>query len=324
MRPDPWAAIGRATGSLTVRRVDASHPADFFWARDADGRCALVLVVAAGTIVEEARPTLNGIEVSEAPDQDGKHAFVLVLKREEDRELFQHLCDDIVEACRSKVGDQAFLSATIRRAWKWHSLLRGGPSQRLGPEEQQGLIGELLFLERLLDHLKPKAAIEAWRGPLDEPKDFVFADRAVEVKARHASKDAVKISSENQLQVIEGQILSLAVFALSASADNAPQSITLDALVVRVRGKLTLVDPSAEEGFDARLLSAGYSMEHDYSDTWWAEIGANAYAVGERFPRIEAISLPPGVSSVTYWLRLDQCAPFEHPLADLFLSEPVE
>ncbi|OYX55758.1 MAG: hypothetical protein B7Y86_12470 [Brevundimonas subvibrioides] len=324
MRPDPWAEIGRATGSLTVRRVDASHPADFFWARDADGRCALVLVVAAGVVVDEARPTLNGIEITEAPDQDGKHAFVLVLKREEDRELFQHLCEDIVEACRSKVGDQAVLSATIRRAWKWHSLLRGGPSQRLGPEEQQGLIGELLFLERLIDHLKPKAAIEAWRGPLDEPKDFAFAGRAVEVKARHASKDAVKISSENQLQVIDGQTLSLVVFALTASADSAPQSITLDGLVLRAREKLTLIDPSAEDVFDARLLSAGYSTEHDYSDTWWIEIGTNAYSVAEGFPRIEAISLPPGVSSVTYWLRLDQCAPFEHAIADLFMSESAE
>ena len=27
---------------------------------------------------------------------------------------------------RGKAGDQAFMASTIRRAWKWHSLLRGG------------------------------------------------------------------------------------------------------------------------------------------------------------------------------------------------------
>lgn len=324
MRPDPWADIGRAGGSLTLRRVDATHPADFFWARDAEGRCALVLVVAVGVVVNEARPTLNGIEIIEAPDQDGKHAFVLVLKREEDRELFRHLCDDIVEACRSKVGDQAVLSSTIRRAWKWHSLLRGGPSQRLSPEEQQGLIGELLFLERLVDHLKPKAAIEAWRGPLDEPKDFAFSDRAVEVKARHVGKDAVKISSEHQLQVVEGQKLSLTVVALSPSTGEAGESISLDSLVQRLRDKMAALDPSADEGFDARLLSAGYSPDHDYSDTWWLPVATSAYAVGEGFPRIEAASLPEGLNLVTYWLRLDRCAPFEHPYEDLFQSESFQ
>lgn len=318
---DPWMDIGSASGSLTLRRVDASHPADFFWARDHKGRCALVLVVAEGTSVDEARPTLNGIEIIEAPDQDKKHAFVLVLKREEDRDLFRRLCDDLVDVCRTKQGDQAVLSATIRRAWKWHSLLRGGSSQRLGPEEQQGLIGELLFLERLIDHLHPKGAVEAWRGPLDEPKDFTFGSRAVEVKARHAGKDAVKISSENQLQIVPGQALSLLVLALMPSVQEATDSLSLDGMVARVREKLNASDPSAEEGFEARLLGAGYTTDHDYSDTWWIEIASNAYAVGEAFPRIEATGLPPGLNSVTYWLRLDQCAPFEHPVDELFVIE---
>lgn len=321
MQLDPWADIGRASGSLTLRRVDPSHQADFFWGRDADGCCALVLVVAAGTIVEEPRPVLNGVKIIEAPDQDGKNAFVLVLKREEDRELFKHLCDDIVDVCRNKAGDHAFLASTIRRAWKWHSLLRGGANLKLAPQEQQGLIGELLFLERLVAHLTPKAAIEAWRGPLDEPKDFVFSNRAVEVKARHVGKDAVKISSEHQLQGIEGQQLSLAVIALSPSSAETQDSVSLDSLVERVRAELVAIDPSADEGFDARLLSAGYSTEHDYGDTWWLPMAANAYSVGEGFPRIEAAQLPHGLSLVTYWLRLDHCAPFEHPYEDLFSEE---
>lgn len=322
MELDPWADIGTAGGSFTLRRVDADHPADFFWGRDSDGSCALILKVSTDTNVDQPRPLLNGIKIIEAPDQEGRSAFVLVLKRNEDRELFRHLCDDIVDTCRGKVGDEAFLASTIRRAWKWHSLLRGGANQRLGPQEQQGLIGELLFLERLITHLTPKAAIEAWRGPLDEPKDFVFSDRAVEVKARHVSKDAVKISSEHQLQVIEGQQLSLAVVALSPSVPEAPEGMSLDSLVQRVRGAVIASDPSADEGFDARLMSAGYSTDHDYSDTWWVPVANSAYAVNEGFPRVEATSLPEGVGLVTYWLRLDLCAPFEQPYEDLFHSEP--
>lgn len=323
MQPDPWFDLGKAGGSFTLRRVDAAHPADFFWARDGDGRCSLVLVVSADAKVDEKRPILNGIKIIEAPDQDGKNAFILVLKRDEDRELFQHLCNDIVAACRNKVGDDAFLTSTIRRAWKWHSLLRGGANHRLGPEEQQGLIGELLFLERLAAELTPKAALEAWRGPLDEPKDFAFSDRAVEVKARHIGKDAVKISSESQLQLIDGQQLFLAVFGLAPATAEIAEAICLDNLVERVRSALTAVDPSADEAFDARLLSAGYAAGDDYSDIWWVTTTISAFAVHADFPRIEATGLPAGVGLVTYWLNLDRCALFERSYDEIFQSGPA-
>jgi hypothetical protein len=124
--------------------------------------------------------------------------------------------------------------------------------------------------------------------------------------------------------VIEGQQLSLAVLALSPSVAGAPEGISLDSLVQRVRGAVIASDPSADEGFDARLISAGYSTDHDYSDTWWVPVATNAYGVGEGFPRIEATGLPEGVSVVTYWLRLDLCAPFEHAYDDLFHSEPSD
>lgn len=323
MPADPWADIGQTEDSFTLRRVDPGHPADFFWGRDGDGNCALVLVVSADTKVDDPRPALNGIRIIEAPEQDGQNAFVLVLRRDEDRELFQHLCEDIVRASRDKVGHQAFLATTIRRAWKWHSLLRGGGRQRLSAEEQQGLIGELLFLERLASELTPKAALEAWRGPLDEPKDFAFADRAVEVKARHMGKDAVKISSESQLQVIDGQALFLAVVGLAPATADMADAVSLDSLVERVRTSIATVDPSAEEGFEARLLSAGYSPDEGYDDAWWKPMTTDAYAVLGDFPRLEASALPVGISNVTYWLALDRCAPFERSFDDIFKSEPA-
>lgn len=317
MIADPWFSIGRAKGGMLSRRVDPSHPADFFWARDAGGRCALVLVTPEATQVDDARPELNGIEIVEAPDQDGKHAFVLVLRREEDRELFKRLCDDIVDACRDLSGPQAFLAATIRRAWKWHGLLRGAPSHRLGPEEQQGLIGELLFLEGLASTLTPKMALQAWRGPLGEPKDFAFGGRAVEVKSRHVGKDAIKVSSEHQLQIVDGQDLFLLVHALAPTAPESTSAFTLDMLVQRVRQELCAVDPSSEDGFDARLLSIGYSTDHDYGDAWWSAISTSAFRVNQDFPRLEASSLPPGVSNVSYWLSLNICSPFEVAYTDI-------
>jgi hypothetical protein len=277
-----------------------------------------VLSIKPDVKVDQSRPVLNGISIIEAPDQDGKNAFVLLLKNSEDRELFKHLCEDIVETCRSRSGDHAVLASTIRRAWKWHSLLRGGARNRLGPEEQQGLVGELLFLERLVAEIEPKAALEAWRGPLDEPKDFVFERRAVEVKARHLGKEAVKISSETQLQVLEGQELYLAVFGLSPATSDTPDAVCLTSMVERVRQVLIARDPSVEEALEARLLSAGYAAEEPYDDLWWSPVSLTAFAVAEDFPRIESTALPPGLNTVTYWLSLDRCTRFERPLSSMF------
>ncbi len=321
MTDHPWTQMGRPSEGLTLRRIDPLHPANFFWARDAHGRCALVLQVVGSATVDEARPRLNGIDIVEMAQTDDQHAFILTLRREEDVELFHRLCEDIVEVSRHLDGDRAFLAATIRRAWKWHSLLRGAGRARLGPEEQQGLIGELLFLESLAGTISPKPALEAWRGPLDEPKDFVFGTRAVEVKARHAGKAAIKISSEHQLQQVIDQRLFLLVHALTPTSAEAGQAFTLDTLVARVRDALVAKDPSSEEGFEARLLAAGYSAEHDYGDRWWAWTSSSAFEVRDGFPCIDAAGLASGVASVSYWIGLDACTAFETPEAALLEME---
>lgn len=311
MSDDPWSDIGRDRSAWTFRRSDPTHPADFFWARSPEGRCGLVLIVSAAVSSDEARPQLNGIDMLEGPEEDGRRAFFLVLRRDEDRDLFAVLCDDIIETCRVLQDEQAVLVAMVRRTWKWHSLLRGGGTRRLSAEEQQGLAGELLFLQRLATQLQPAAALQAWRGPLDEPKDFAFGSRAVEVKARHATRDVVKISSEHQLQLQEGQTLFLVVYAFGSADGDMPEAFTLDSLVDRVRTDLLAADPSVDQALEARLLGAGYSSEDGYADRWWTVASVGAYAVASPFPRLEATSLALGVSNVSYWLTLAACAPFK-------------
>src|SRR6185295_5802854 len=51
----------------------------------------------------------------------------------------------------------------------------------LGIERQIGLLGELLFLKRLLD-AGEAAALSSWVGPSGEPHDFRTAQREFEVK----------------------------------------------------------------------------------------------------------------------------------------------
>jgi hypothetical protein len=317
-QPDPWTEIGPAGtgGSVNARRVDPQHPHNFFWARDAGGRPMLVLQHASASTSDLKPPVLQGIEVDAREHvSDGDSALLITLKRQEDREIFHRLCADIVEAARRCTSERDAVREAIARTWKWHALLKRQSDGRLSSEAQQGLVGELLFLERLLDRAVPASALEFWRGPLDEPRDFVGNGNAVEVKARQAGLGHVLISSEAQLADGSGE-LALVCVEISPAAELMEGSFTLDQLVNRVRARTQSLDPSSLAVLNALLAAAGWLEEHVYDDRCWVVGTIDAFAVREGFPRITPAQLQPGVSNVRYRLDLLACAPFQRPFED--------
>ena len=321
-QPDPWTDISPAgvDGSVSARRVDPQHRYDFFWARDSAGRPMLVLQHGSPDPAGLKLPVFQGIEVSEHEAGDGQRPTLLItLKRGDDREIFLRLCTDIVDAAHTCLTDADALRETIGRTWKWHALLRSERDGRLSPEAQQGLIGELLFVELLLDRAPASEALEFWRGPLDEPRDFVGNGNAAEVKARQAGLGHVLISSEQQLADCSGKLFLLTV-ELSAASDRADGAFTLDDLVERVRFAVRSADPASLSLLDALLAAAGWIEEHRYDDRHWISGSINAFAVQEGFPRIVPSQLSSGISQVGYRLDLLACAPFERPIEDAVTS----
>jgi len=311
-QPDPWAEIGPAGagGNLSARRVDPHHPYHFFWARDASGRPALVLQHQPAAASDMKPPVLQGIEVIESErTPDELSTLLITLKRQEDREIFHHLCTDIIEAARGCVSESDAVREAIARTWKWHALLRQQSDGRLSPQAQQGLIGELLFLEKLLDLVAPAAALEFWRGPLDEPRDFVGNGNAVEVKARQAGLGHILISSEDQLADCSGE-LGLVCVEISPATSGSEGAFTLDDAVQRIGALVEARDPSAQPVFSALLAAAGWIEEHLYDDRHWVDGPFDAYAVGDGFPRITPAQLEAGISGVKYQLDLLACEPF--------------
>jgi hypothetical protein len=68
----------------------------------------------------------------------------------------------------------------------------------LGYERQLGLLGELIFLERLIQN-KGVAAIDSWIGPMGEPHDFRISNREFEVKTTVSSQRIHLIHGTEQL-----------------------------------------------------------------------------------------------------------------------------
>ena len=322
MTDNPWHHIEppTATSAINARRVDAGLPWDFFWARSADRRMMLTLRHAASSSPATRLPQIRDIEVTLSDtDQYGTRALGLKLRDSSLQDIFHTLCVDIVSAAARAASEPDAVNTALRRTWRWHHLLRGGRSGLLSPEEQKGLIGELLVLERFLLPLLPASvAVAAWLGPLGSPKDFEVGLLAIEAKARRGSaRPYVAITSEHQLDSEGVDALFLHVVELSVAPETAADSFSVSDLAARVRGRIVADDPGAEGAFDGLLAAAGLQEEDDYADSRWVEGRCRVYAVGPDFPRITAATPPPGVERVTYSVALNRCEPFEIPDSQL-------
>ncbi|MEM9417687.1 MAG: PD-(D/E)XK motif protein [Planctomycetota bacterium] len=315
MTEDPWDSLERpdASNSLNARRVSAEHRWNFFWGRDLDGRCLLFLQHDGKCRTKRRLPSLRGLDVTETDPGNGRDLLLAIrLQENTQRELFYRLCLDIIACAASAESEKDAVELTVTRTWRWHHLLRGGQDDRLSPEQQKGLIGELLILE---NHLAPRigavASVNAWEGPLNAPKDFELGHTFLEVKTRRSgSAPFVKISSEDQLDAPDSAHLFLFVVDLNSAMPEDGDAFTLTDVASRVRQTFESVDQIAVDLLEQRLFSAGFLWAHDYSNSPWLEGESSFYQVREGFPRIVSSQLAGGIEKVGYNLSLDACQPY--------------
>lgn len=311
---NPWGEIEPPSiaSSVSARRVDAQLPWNFFWARGVDRRILLTLSIADQSAPVTPMPKLRDIEVTlSPPDETNSRILAFKLLDSSQQDIFHTLCVDIVSAtARAESEDQA-VSLALMRTWRWHHLLRGGGTL-LSPQEQKGLMGELLALERLLlPHVGASAAVSAWFGPLGSPKDFEVGRVAIEAKARRGGATPfVAITSEDQLDESGVDSLFLFVVELDEAPVDAVDGLTVRDVADRVRGRLYALDPGAAGIFDTLLVAAGLRPEDDYSRYHWLEGASSLYLVTSEFPRIARSALRSGVQYVRYAISLGDCEPF--------------
>lgn len=318
MNDDPWD--GLSAGGIDARRVDPAAKHDFFWVLAGKSEPGLLLRLSSETEEIRPLPKLRSLELAYR-EVAGRKSLLLLLKDEEQRELFGSLCRDIVDAGEQGGDNRDALNRSIRRTLRWHHLLRGGRDGLLSLEEQRGLLGELQFLLRLVDLIGPRAAIEAWKGPLGSSKDFELDACLIEVKARRgAAKPFAQISSEDQLSDVDGCRLFLLVSAIDAVVK--PNGLTLTDHVAQVERLYSVADPEAYALWEEAILATGFDFDDDYSERRWSVGKSLQFEVLEGFPRI-ATPPPHGVSGVRYSIGLDACSDFavEAGVIDTFIVE---
>lgn len=314
-----WDTLKSDPLSAVFQLCDADHPLDFYIGKDVDKQRLLLLVT------PEEPPTIHdmrAIRIRSYKRDDGKWSLLLTLGSISLAPMFSLLCDDLIEASRNTgLPANKSLSFVLKRLSNWRRLLERGLPDLLSENEIRGICGELLFLQKLFEHLGKSEAVKAWVGPQKADQDFQAPVSAWEVKTIRPGALRVTISSESQLQVTTRAIY-LAVFELADCLIGEADAFTLNTLVDRVRSSLA-ADHDTSALFEVSLITAGYASRPEYDAPSLVERSLAIFTANTGFPCITREMLAPGISHVGYDILLSACDNFRIS-PDTFIKAEAE
>lgn len=308
----PWNTIATPKTDYAVRRIVEHTGIPVYWGKDAAGRC-LMIIELTGDHTAQFRQRigrLHGIDVNlRSGECTGQQHLVFTLAQQVDADLFLSLCQSLFVRLAQVTDSAGALSLTLTHLGRWKAFL-AGKQARLSPEDVRGLFAELHILRHLCALLSHDEAMRAWTGADDAQQDFMFGNRAVEVKALSGrARGSVRISSEDQLDTLLEHLFLLTVYLSEIPDDeNSRTACSLNESVARLEQELNRAE--AVEAFADRLANRGYVPLPDYDRPRFAVPRTQGYRVTEDFPRLIRANLPPGIVRVGYDIHLEAIAAF--------------
>ena len=243
-----------------------------------------------------------------------------------DNASFSDLFDDFIASIYSQLSSEEMTPELplefVRIFNRWSSFFDSLESRDLSFESLQGLMGELIYLDFLLQGTQPGAAddiLRSWVGPFHTRTDFVLPEKHVEVKAISNPEKQVAISSEYQLEKETGLGIELVVIYLEkAPVDGISIREKIEDLrdaTYQLHGDFSIILKSLMK------LGLSHSNLGDYDNTRFKYLLKETYnAAANGFPKLVRSNIPGSIKSVKYTLKLhelsDYLMPEHHPTND--------
>jgi hypothetical protein len=290
--------------------VDANLPHEIFFGVDHAARPTLVIKTPSEI---STKLNLNVIDVRSVSNPNNSCNAIIVLIDTDLLPLFISFCEDLCYFL-PECSYENLTRNLQNRIIHWQEMFKRGTNNILSESEIRGLYGELHVLENILLHKKPDYLniLNSWIGSENNDQDFIFPEIALEVKTLLHNQTKIKISSENQLDLLHKPLylicLQLSQSSLGLSLNDKEKHII----------KL-LKEESLIELFHYKLALRGYLSIPQYDEYRYEIHNISVYLVTEQFPAIRKSLLQSGISSVTYTIALDSLVPFQtlSPIGDL-------
>lgn len=211
---------------------------------------------------------------------------------------FLRLCWDMIEY---SAQDDNSINALIHRYMTWQKLLQNENKNIMPFQKQKGLVGELLYLSKMIDSIGIENAIDSWTGPDGSDQDFVFLDDWAEIKSVSLASETVHISSLQQLkQECRGHLIVYLLEITTVGDDR----VNLVKCVKEIKNKLGN-NARYLDRFELKLYKYGYrkSCENKY-DSQFRYIEERTYIVDDDFPKLTVGNVEAEIVSCQYELSL--------------------
>ena len=301
----PWdeMTVPRNEQSFITRRIDKNIKQNFFWIKDIEGNCGLMLHLKDALKKEIQFPKFKRLKLFFVKD---KKSFVILANNDVNKKSFKVFCHNIIFAC-SKIdekNDQKLISEIKITLEKWLTVFEKNNSKKLSLSEQIGLLGELNFIkEKLLKYMKIDEAILCWQGPRGHDQDFVFSNFLFELKTKLASaKQVIKIASLEQINKKKSDLF-LVLNTLSPTTNSL--GISLDEII---KDLLNLLENNnfIRDFFLGNLVLLGYDFEENKYNKKFIFNDFSTYEVLDDFPKITSNTVQSAIIRANYELDINK------------------
>lgn len=272
------------------------------------GQYIYIMSVSKDILIPEFRNyRFKGVEIFLIEESNAYELNIYLLDNDL-KAIFSLFIQNILEEIYKMMSEEEAIIRTIEVISKWKKLFDKIGFEGLSMERQKGLIGELLFINLLLDSNKNSYyVLNAWTGSDFGDKDFIFGPIGVEIKFTSSKNPNISITSERQLDTQNIEKLFLVLYTAEEVKENG---FTLNTLIKQIRQKLSM-DPNTLGFFNEKLFLLGYfdeDTEH-YNKMFSIKKTFN-YIVSSDFPQINKSSTPLGIYNISYSIELSAIESF--------------
>ena len=307
----------KPTGDIIIktRIEDISHLNCFAATNHITGQHLYIMTVSKNVEIPELKNyRYKGVEIF--PIETGDFCELNIYLLDNDlKDIFSLFIQNILEDIAESVTENEAVTKTLNVISKWKKPFDKINFNGLSLEQQKGLIGELLFINYLLEQGKSSTTLlNAWTGPDFEDKDFVFGATGVEMKLTSSKYPKIKITNEGQL---DAQNLNKLFLILYTAEDVKENGFTLNSLVEQTQAKLS-ANIDELKFFNERLMLLGYFEEDkEHYNKMYSLKKTYSYSVSEEFPKIIKSQLPIGVYNTSYFIELSAVENFSVEMEEI-------
>jgi len=189
---------------------------------------------------------------------------------------------------------------------KWRHFLSEPKSEILPEDKIIGLLGEVIFLRKLIPEYAQNS-VGMWTGDRGE-EDFIRNEKVVEVKTTLKERHEHIINGIDQLRVLPGRLKHICSFLFVKSSND--NSVNLPDTIDEIAAFLHDF-PEAYELFFRKLKHQGYDTRDIelYRGFSYLPLKAGIFLVDDNFPKLTTAelsqSLNPRISKVRYLLDME-------------------